>query len=67
MVVGIDYWPHKGGELLKVDDLHQKLMKFSQVDGITILGGEPLQQPNALLKLLKLQKKQEGLLCFIWL
>ena len=51
------YWPAKGGELVSVNELHKQLMQIEDVEGITLLGGEPLQQSIQILELIKLQKK----------
>ena len=51
------YWPAKGGELIPVMELHQRLMNIEDIEGITLLGGEPLQQSPQILELIKLQKK----------
>ena len=51
------YWPAKGGELIPVMELHQRLMEIEDIEGITLLGGEPLQQSSQVLELIELQKK----------
>lgn len=51
------YWPAKGGELIPVMELHQRLMNIEDIEGITLLGGEPLQQSPQVLELIKLQKE----------
>lgn len=49
-------WPKKGGENHSVVELHNLLMNVEGNEGITLLGGEPLQQSEAVLELIKLQK-----------
>ncbi len=50
------YWPSTGGDLVTVHELNQKLNQIQGIEGITLLGGEPLQQSRAILELIKLQK-----------
>jgi anaerobic ribonucleoside-triphosphate reductase activating protein len=46
--------PFAGGELITVDDLSSRLATLADtVEGVTISGGEPLQQRPALLALLR--------------
>jgi len=52
-----DLWPKDGGEKIQVDQLHKRLLSVKGVEGVTILGGEPLQQSPALLELLILQSE----------
>jgi len=49
-------WSKKGGEDRSVIELHEQLMKIEENEGITLLGGEPLQQSEEVLELIKLQK-----------
>ena len=49
-------WPKKGGKNHSVVELHNLLMNVEGNEGITLLGGEPLQQSEAVLELIKLQK-----------
>lgn len=46
-------WDRKAGERTSVDDLYLKILSAKDIEGITILGGEPLEQAPALLLLLK--------------
>ena len=46
----------KGGKDQSIIELHEQLMKVEGNEGITLLGGEPLQQSEAVLELIKLQK-----------
>ena len=51
------YWPSTGGELITVDKLNEQLNSIEDIEGITLLGGEPLQQAPEILQLIKLQKE----------
>ena len=44
--------PHRGGDPVTVDDLFTRLAALEGIEGITISGGEPLQQPRPLAALL---------------
>tara|TARA_B100002051_G_C16738179_1_gene642580 strand:+ start:729 stop:1334 length:606 start_codon:yes stop_codon:yes gene_type:complete len=59
-----DLWPHEGGTLWNQDDLLTHLLSI-KTEGVTFLGGEPLQQPKALLPVLQ-GLKQEGRSIFIY-
>jgi anaerobic ribonucleoside-triphosphate reductase activating protein len=46
--------PFAGGEIVTVDDLFQRILAVADaVEGVTVSGGEPLQQRPALLALLR--------------
>jgi anaerobic ribonucleoside-triphosphate reductase activating protein len=45
-------WDVNGGELRTVDDVADELNKYNYCDGLTITGGEPMEQEEALLELL---------------
>ena len=49
-----------GGKTIPIEQLYTELTNVP-CDGITISGGEPFQQPEALLELLKLIRKQSSL------
>ena len=49
-------WSKKGGKVHSVVELHGQLMQIEDIEGITLLGGEPLEQSKAVLELIKLQK-----------
>jgi anaerobic ribonucleoside-triphosphate reductase activating protein len=49
-----DIWPFKGGSFERVEDIIGSV--GNDVEGITLLGGEPLQQPRAVLRLIELAK-----------
>ena len=51
------YWPAVGGELISVEELNSRLNEIEGIEGITLLGGEPLQQASEVLELIKLQKE----------
>lgn len=51
------YWPAVGGELISVEELNARLNAIEGIEGITLLGGEPLQQAPEVLELIKLQKE----------
>jgi len=48
-----ELWPSKGGELRTRDELLSELLSATKSEGVTFLGGEPLQQAEALLPLLQ--------------
>lgn len=45
--------PQSAGYTISVDGLAHHLLELQHIDGVTISGGEPLQQPHALLALLE--------------
>jgi len=53
-----ELWPFFGGKSYKVDDLIQEIKKLDKMDGITITGGEPLDQAEAILQLILKLKKE---------
>jgi anaerobic ribonucleoside-triphosphate reductase activating protein len=54
--------PRQGGETVRVDDLLTELKTLeSQIEGLTISGGEPLQQMPALLELLQKLRRETRL------
>ncbi len=46
-----DLWPFKGGESISIDSIIESI-DSDEIEGITILGGEPLQQPKSTLELI---------------
>jgi len=46
------FWP-KGGTPVTITDLVKEILQVKGIEGITILGGEPLQQSNATLELIR--------------
>lgn len=47
-----DAWVHDGGELVDVDSLVQQILQQEAIEGITISGGEPFLQQDALCELI---------------
>ena len=47
-----DSWALDGGELVAVEDLVQQILRQSNIEGITISGGEPFLQQDALCELI---------------
>lgn len=58
-------WPHDGGLELEAEELLQDILKTPNIQGVTFLGGEPFEQPEAL-EFLTRGAKEAGLsvLCF---
>lgn len=54
-----DLWPFKGGESVSINSIIQPI-DTAEIEGITILGGEPLQQPKSTLELIR-QARSVGL------
>jgi anaerobic ribonucleoside-triphosphate reductase activating protein len=48
-----ELWPTKGGTFYTHEELLSELLSATDCEGVTFLGGEPLQQAEALLPLLK--------------
>jgi len=44
-----EFWPTIGGQEMQVEELITWLKSIDDIEGITLLGGEPLQQPEAVL------------------
>ena len=59
------YWPNRGGEEISVSTILSQLEELKDIEGITLLGGEPLQQPQACLELIQ-GCKEIGLSVFIY-
>jgi anaerobic ribonucleoside-triphosphate reductase activating protein len=56
-----------GGELILTDDLFARLMTLSDsIEGITVSGGEPLQQMRPLSVLLERLRKETDLSCLVF-
>jgi anaerobic ribonucleoside-triphosphate reductase activating protein len=49
----LDTWDPKGGYERSIDDIVKDIMSEIGLDGVTITGGEPLDQPEAVLELCK--------------
>jgi anaerobic ribonucleoside-triphosphate reductase activating protein len=58
------FWP-KGGTPATITDLVKEIRQVKGIEGITILGGEPLQQANATLELIR-SVKALGLTVFMY-
>lgn len=58
------FWP-TGGESVTVDELFEDIRTTKGIEGITILGGEPLQQKEATLALIE-RVKNFGLTVFLY-
>ena len=59
-----DLWPSKGGTTVDVREIVQRAVDAGD-EGLTILGGEPLQQPQGTLALIE-EAKQQGLGIFLY-
>jgi anaerobic ribonucleoside-triphosphate reductase activating protein len=59
------YWSKKGGNTILVSHLLEELDSINGIEGITLLGGEPLQQTEASLQLIK-GCKERGLTVFLY-
>lgn len=58
-------WPHDGGEEFDTEGILKDILKTPNIEGVTFLGGEPFEQPEAL-EFLAREVKKAGLsvLCF---
>ncbi len=57
-----DAHPLEGGELVSAGDLFERVVALGDsIEGITLSGGEPFQQPQALLALLKRVRRETSL------
>ena len=59
------YWSAKGGDEIRVSKLLKEIQALDDIEGITLLGGEPLQQAAASLELIK-GAKSLGLSVFLY-
>lgn len=59
------YWSKKGGNIIQVSTLLEELDLIDGIEGITLLGGEPLQQSEASLELIQ-GCKEKGLTVFLY-
>ena len=41
-------WPHSGGKLIEVKEIIADIAAQKDIEGVTFLGGEPFEQPEAL-------------------
>lgn len=56
-----DSWALDGGELVAVEDLVQQILRQSNIEGITISGGEPFLQQDALCELISKVREQKDI------
>ncbi|MCM1010212.1 MAG: radical SAM protein [Fusobacterium sp.] len=58
-------WPHDGGQELEAEEILNDILATPNIQGVTFLGGEPFEQPEAL-EFLARSAKEAGLsvLCF---
>jgi anaerobic ribonucleoside-triphosphate reductase activating protein len=49
----VELWPAEGGHSVSVIDLLKEISKVDGIEGVTILGGEPLEQANSMLSLIR--------------
>jgi len=59
------FWPRKGGHDRTVESLVEQITKTEGIEGITILGGEPLEQAEAVHELI-MRVKKVGLSVFLY-
>ena len=59
------YWASRGGLEIGVSQILNELDQLEEIEGITLLGGEPLQQSDASLELIK-GCKEKGLSVFLY-
>jgi len=53
--------PFEGGEMVDPEDLADRIATLSGVDGVTLTGGEPLQQRDALIEFLRCLRRRTRL------
>ena len=56
-----DSWASDGGEIVKVDELAEKIILQDAIEGITISGGEPFLQQELLCELIKKVREHRDL------
>ena len=59
------YWSSRGGSKIEVSQILNELDQLDGIEGITLLGGEPLQQSEASLELIR-GCKEMGLSVFLY-
>ncbi len=58
-------WSHSGGQLYETSDIIKDILNQKDIEGITLLGGEPFEQAEALGEITEATKKAGlGVLCF---
>lgn len=60
-----EFWPSTGGQSFGIDELLERINSTDDIEGITLLGGEPLQQAEPVLELIK-RVKNSGLSVFLY-
>lgn len=50
--IAMESWDLNGGELVEIDDIVQQILQQDAIEGITISGGEPFLQQEALCELI---------------
>ena len=56
-----DSWALDGGELVEVDAIVQQIFRQENIEGITISGGEPFLQQDALCELIRKVREQKDI------
>jgi len=59
-------WPHKDKTLLDREELYQKIVNTPEINGVTLLGGEPLEQAGNTLWLIKMLKEKTSLTIVVY-
>tara|TARA_B100000767_G_scaffold266479_1_gene283901 strand:+ start:1861 stop:2421 length:561 start_codon:yes stop_codon:yes gene_type:complete len=59
------FWPESGGKGWSIDDLAQEILATKDIEGITLLGGEPFQQLSAVRELIE-TVKEHGMTVFLY-
>ncbi|MCB1216952.1 radical SAM protein [bacterium] len=59
-------WPSDGGQIVSVNELSDWLLELPEIEGLTLSGGEPMQQPEALCELLDSVRAERdlGVMCY---
>ncbi len=58
------FWPEEGGQIMEIEQIVTEIIE-ADVEGITFLGGEPLQQAEAVLELIN-RVKEIGKTVFLY-
>lgn len=56
-----DAWALDGGEIISINNIAEQIIAQTEIEGITISGGEPFLQQEALCELIKYIKKKRDL------
>ena len=57
-------WSFEEKEMVDADDIYQKMIKNPMLDGLTLSGGEPFMQVDALVELAKKVKPKYNIWCY---